>query len=48
MSGDDVKDLKRQINAQWIYPPVGTREEILAAAHMPPEEIQEPPIGLVA
>lgn len=48
MSGDDVKDLKRQIYAQWIYPPVGTREEILAAAHMPPEEIQGPPIGLVA
>ena len=48
MSGDEVKDLKRQIYAQWIYPPVGTREEILPAAHMPPEEIQEPPIGMVA
>jgi len=32
--GDDAKDLKRQINTEWIYPPVGTREQILAAAHI--------------
>lgn len=42
MSGDDAKNLKRQINTEWIYPPVGTRQEILAAVDMPLEEIQEP------
>jgi len=40
-TGDDAKDLKRQINTQWIYPPVGTREEILAAVAMPPKETEE-------
>lgn len=29
-SGSEAKDLKRQINTQWIYPPTGTREQILA------------------
>jgi len=43
MSGDDAKNLKRQIHTEWIYPPVGTRQEILAAVDMPLEEIQEPP-----
>ncbi len=45
-SGYDAKDLKRQINTQWIYPPTGTREEILAAAQMPPEEIQVHPTAV--
>ncbi|MEA3242206.1 MAG: FAD-dependent oxidoreductase [Pseudomonadota bacterium] len=44
-SGDDAKDLKRQINTQWIYPPTGTREQILAAAQIDvrSEEIQYTP-----
>ncbi len=29
MTGDDAKNLKRTINTQWIYPPAGSREEIL-------------------
>jgi NADH dehydrogenase len=33
-SGEDAKDLKYQINTQWIYPPTGTRDEILAAVNM--------------
>jgi NADH dehydrogenase len=39
--GADVKGLKRTINTQWIYPPRGTREQILKAADLdapwPPE-----------
>jgi len=35
MSGDDAKNMKRQINTQWIYPPVGTREQILSAVGTP-------------
>ncbi len=31
-SGADVKPLKRMINTQWIYPPTGTREDILKAS----------------
>jgi NADH dehydrogenase len=31
-SGEEGKALKRQINTQWIYPPVGTREQILETA----------------
>jgi NADH dehydrogenase len=30
--GAEVKNLKRKINTQWIYPPAGGREAILAAA----------------
>ncbi len=30
--GWEAKQLKRQINRQWIYPPQGTREEILSQA----------------
>ncbi|MFC5695997.1 NAD(P)/FAD-dependent oxidoreductase [Pseudomonas sp. GCM10022186] len=30
--GDEAKDLKRQINTQWIYPPVADRAVALAAA----------------
>ena len=50
LSGDDAKELKRQINTALIYPPVETREQILAAVHIDaqPGESQEPPIGLVA
>jgi len=33
-SGVDAKDLKCQINTQWIYPPTGSRDEILAAINM--------------
>lgn len=33
-SGEDAKDLKYQINTQWIYPPTGTRDEILAVVNM--------------
>ncbi len=29
-SGEEGKALKHQINTQWIYPPTGTREQILA------------------
>lgn len=32
LTGAAAKDRKRMINGQWIYPPTGTREEILAAA----------------
>ncbi|MNE90476.1 NADH dehydrogenase-like protein [compost metagenome] len=30
--GAEAKELKRQINTQWIYPPVADREIALAAA----------------
>lgn len=29
-SGNEAKELKQQINTQWIYPPTGTRDQILA------------------
>ncbi len=32
MAGADAKRLKQQINTEWIYPPVATREEAFAAA----------------
>ncbi len=32
MSGAEGKKLKQMINTQWIYPPTGTRDAILAAA----------------
>ncbi|MBI4695260.1 MAG: FAD-dependent oxidoreductase [Gammaproteobacteria bacterium] len=31
-TGEETKALKRTINTQWIYPPKGTREDILAAS----------------
>ncbi len=31
-AGAEVKNLKRRINSEWIYPPRADREEILAAA----------------
>lgn len=31
-TGTDAKALKNQINEQWIYPPTGTREQVLANA----------------
>lgn len=31
-SGAETKKLKQMINTQWIYPPTGTRDAILAAA----------------
>jgi NADH:ubiquinone reductase (H+-translocating) len=36
MTGSEAKALKRQINTVRIYPPRGTREEILAAVVPPP------------
>ena len=49
-SGDEVKHQKRQINTQWNYPPVWTREEILASVHIDAQlaETQEPSTDLVA
>ncbi len=32
--GADAKALKQQINRVWIYPPRGTREEILNTARL--------------
>ena len=32
--GTDAKQLKRQINTQWIYPPEADRNALLAAAHI--------------
>jgi NADH:quinone reductase (non-electrogenic) len=32
LAGAEVKNLKRRINSEWIYPPRPDREEILAAA----------------
>ena len=32
MAGADAKALKHKINTEWIYPPTGSRAEILAAA----------------
>jgi NADH:ubiquinone reductase (H+-translocating) len=32
LAGAEVKNLKRRINSEWIYPPRADREEILAAA----------------
>jgi NADH:ubiquinone reductase (H+-translocating) len=32
LQGDEAKALKRSINTEWIYPPQGTTEEILATA----------------
>jgi NADH dehydrogenase len=32
VAGAEVKNLKRRINSEWIYPPRADREEILAAA----------------
>ncbi|MBL3529342.1 MAG: FAD-dependent oxidoreductase [gamma proteobacterium endosymbiont of Lamellibrachia anaximandri] len=37
-SGDEAKKLKQQINTQWIYPPVGTRDQILATVSMDVEQ----------
>ena len=34
MNGTDAKQLKRQINTQWIYPPEADRNALLAAAHI--------------
>jgi NADH dehydrogenase len=31
-SGAEVKALKQMVNTQWIYPPVGDRAALLAAA----------------
>jgi NADH dehydrogenase len=40
-TGEETKALKRTINTQWIYPPKGSREDILAASDIdavwPPE-----------
>lgn len=33
-AGAEVKQLKRMINTQWIYPPTGARNAILAAADL--------------
>lgn len=33
-TGEKAKERKRMINNEWIYPPRGTREEILAAARI--------------
>jgi len=42
-TGDAAKELKQQINTQWIYPPTGTRDEILniVKIDVPPEETQD-------
>ncbi|MEJ2143334.1 MAG: FAD-dependent oxidoreductase [Gammaproteobacteria bacterium] len=32
-SGNEAKELKQQINTQWIYPPTGTRDQILATVN---------------
>lgn len=32
MTGDEAASLKRAINTQWIYPPQGSREDIIAAS----------------
>ncbi len=34
MNGTGAKQLKRQINTQWIYPPEADRNALLAAAHI--------------
>ena len=34
VTGEKAKERKRMINTEWIYPPRGTREEILAAARI--------------
>ena len=33
-SGEAGKQLKQTINTQWIYPPSGNRESLLAAADL--------------
>jgi len=32
--GEEAKQIKQMINGQWIYPPKGDRDAILAAAHI--------------
>ncbi len=34
MNGTAAKQLKRQINTQWIYPPEADRNALLVAAHI--------------
>jgi hypothetical protein len=33
--GSQGKEMKRQINTQWIYPPAGTSKQIFAAIQSP-------------
>jgi len=40
-SGDEAKALKQQINTQWIYPPTGSQEQILATIKFPLNETQD-------
>ena len=35
MTRSKGKEMKRQINTQWIYPPAGTSKEIFAAIQSP-------------
>lgn len=43
LTGEDAKNFKRRVNGEFIYPPSGDRNAILAAATLIPDHHRNPP-----